>query len=610
MKGIAKSHGESLDDAAILQLAADRADPLLRVVGRARALQPLIAVLAVLPVLVVLQRGGLSDSGARWGLRALDVLASQTPAEFLVPGQSPQTRALAKQPPAATWLTAGVLRVVGTRRVNSVLLVSLLSAAGCVWWTFRLFHRVIGPRAGFWAAVLLATHGGLLSAAGSASPTAPALLLVLMTLHAWQRHSRARDAVVTIPLLLAGVALGLCVLTGGLIAVACLAVLLLHPAVAWFLDPWLAPQNRRRPTLGRPYVAVAVVLMTGFCTCGWWIGMQDGWNWNNWRGDPIVVNAASSIAFAEKYPWLRHAVRWLVVFGPLAPLCLFGLWKGVPQTDVPRRDTAPASPAPRVFLVCWLLVGVAFQVVAGSQLPVAAVERTASELFLIVPVLGLAAVAIDAFLQRAFPVSITVIAAALVVGLTPLTLWLPDASFDLAHSAEWLLGGAIVVTVLIVWSFRWFGHEIRCRILVIAGVACLLAAGLTAGILSLPRLAGDERQLDALRAKLPASSAGIVFLVSNAPPPPRLVYALRSIQPEGSLTTIDTLKTSPRELLIKFPLRSGVLVVEWMTVGESAAIADLPGRKLVSTGPSVFYRGRDLRASVMSPERGKMKDEG
>ncbi|MFQ5730950.1 MAG: ArnT family glycosyltransferase [Planctomycetaceae bacterium] len=273
---VAQRNREPFDDTAILRIALHRPDPLLRVVGRARALQPLIAVLAVLPVLVVVQRGGLTDSGAVWGLRALDVLESQTPAEFLAPGRTERTRALSLQPPAASWLTAGVVRLVGTKRLQSALLVSLLAAAGCVWWTFRLFHRMVGARAGFWAAVLFASHGGVFSIAGSASPTAPALLLVLMTFNAWLRHLRARDALVTLPLLMAGIAMGLCVLTGGLMAFACLAVLLLHPAVGWLLEQFAARSAGRVQPLGRSVFAGAVLLMTAFCVSGWWFGVSGG----------------------------------------------------------------------------------------------------------------------------------------------------------------------------------------------------------------------------------------------------------------------------------------------------------------------------------------------
>ncbi|MFQ5730949.1 MAG: hypothetical protein ACE5KM_03230 [Planctomycetaceae bacterium] len=310
---------------------------------------------------------------------------------------------------------------------------------------------------------------------------------------------------------------------------------------------------------------------------------------------------------------MRAVADWLIVLGPLAPLCLLGLWRMSRRSTVAHGDAVEgeAPKSPNAFLVSWLIVGIGFQWLVDPLGTAGGGERTLSEVFLIVPAIGLMAVAVDSFLQRESRVFTVALSAVLVVALTPVALWSQDPSFDLATTGLLLLGGVIGIVLMLWWGLRRVGRpELRSQTIVVVAVASLLSAGFVGGILSVPPKRRDERRLDALRAKLPAASDAVMFLVTDAPPPARLEYALRSLNLGGPLITVDTRTSAARDVLAKTEPDAAVLIVEWIAVGKPTTIADLRGRKFVSVAGPLFYRERELRAYVMKSDASEPAKDG
>ncbi len=336
MSGIAEKNPSLLDDNDIIALSADVAEPLLPVLEQSRGLRPLIVVLAVLPGFIALERHGMDDFSSVWALRALSCFQSGSLVDFIDPGESGRTAVLSSQPPLATWLTAAIMAIFGPTIMHVPLIVPLLATAGCVWWTFRLIREVAGPRKGFWAAVLVSTNGSLLLVATNTAPAALTLFLVLVVFDAWLRHFRQRRGDISIWLLIAGSALGLCLLSGGPVAFAVLAVLLLKPALERaFPVPQPAHGKFARPGRKPPRLSVAlgVAILTAFAVGGWWLmraTAADAEVWFEWfQGYEAPTLAAVGGVPARAYdfpPVVSRAVRLCVVIGPILPLCIFGVF--------------------------------------------------------------------------------------------------------------------------------------------------------------------------------------------------------------------------------------------------------------------------------------------
>ena len=632
MSNLAENNVTLLDDSAIVALAADEAEPLLRVLERSKALRPLIVVLAVLPGFIALQRHGMDDFSSVWALRALSAMEAGNVADFIDPGTAGRTAGLSAQPPLATWLTALFLWIVGPTFLNAPLIVPLLATAGCVWWTFRLFGVIAGPRRAFWAAVLLSMNGGLLLIATNSAPTALTLFLVLVVFDSWVRHFIQRKGSVSTRLLVSGLALGLCLLSGGPIVFAVLLVLIVMPAFdrVFSASPssnGKTPRSRQK-TPSYP-VAIGVTVLTAFVVGGWWL-MQaattmDGF-WAEWLGGyetaTLAASGAELVEFHRLPPQISQPLRACVVIGPLLPLCIYGLIRVCidrhpeepPASRTERRR--PASPA---LLVSWLTVAFAYHIVAPDWETGYGPGRTLANAFLLVPAVGLAAYGINAILQRRTTIFEAFLLSAVILLILPL---IPNWERGTPGNSDFVMltiGTILAGSILVGWRLhRWTGKkESRRRIAIGFCVAVQLVATIIGCLLSLSTLPKDDQRLLSIRAQLqpvsnpPPSSpspsspslsnVGEIILITDETPPARLEYSLRSIRPNARWRMIDIRNTTATvgDLLANSRHDKDILVVEWLSVRKQTALGDIKRRKLIAVGSPRFYRNRDLRISIL-----------
>ncbi|MGE5192050.1 MAG: glycosyltransferase family 39 protein, partial [Deltaproteobacteria bacterium] len=280
----------TLDDGAIGQLAAEPQRPLFPLLAQAEAMIPLVVVLAFLPPLYALNHRTLTEAGAREGLLSLRCLAAVNLADAVDPARHDPLNPLRFEPPLMNWLTALSLRLFGVGSVTGIIAPAYLCTAGLIFAGYVLARRLGGERLGLVTAGLLAFNPLILEGAQEPIPQSLACLLAVLALAGTVAHWQKSGDVTSYQLLLGGLALGMCLLAGGPIALAVVFVLLIYIAwwkfFAWFRTRLGVFQERslfhRRPVVR----STAVLAATAFAVGGWhalFMSARYGHDfWNGW----------------------------------------------------------------------------------------------------------------------------------------------------------------------------------------------------------------------------------------------------------------------------------------------------------------------------------------
>jgi len=368
------------------------ARPLVRPASRSAMFFPLVVLAAVLPGLYALNWWNLTPPGPWWGLRGLAVLEGfwldQVPAtEALAPALEARAfRAVAMQPPLYAWLEALGLALGFDRAPSATVLPSYLAGSLIVllaYWHGQLWR---GAGVGLVAAFLTAFNPHLLIQMKEASPATLAVAATLTAMYAYGRHFRVggfdfkgggRCWVWA-----GGLALGVALLTMGIVGLLCVPVVLLHQ---FYLRSDLAfAERQERPWYGwwnnASLVAGAIALGVGLAIAAPWyahMGLHHGRSFFGGLLHP-----------PDPVGWERPSlISRLNDLAPASlPLALFALIRAVKAALVSERDDRPTIGS--IFWTLWLAVAALAPAlwVGGPQ--------TAMGLFLLVPLNLLAAQAI------------------------------------------------------------------------------------------------------------------------------------------------------------------------------------------------------------------------
>ena len=293
------------DDDDLVRLGSPGVIRLFTALDRARSMSSLIVVLAFMPALYVMYQRSLTEADAEWGLKAMTVLVSEDASSWLDPRGIETGVPFRHQPPLSTWLTAAAMRLLGTSWPVSHIVVSYLAVVGSVIVLSRLVAELIGERTAMIAAAVAATHVWQLQWVQSASPVAVSVLLGLLTVLQFVRHARYEGTVVSLKLLSAGIAMGLCALASGIWALWVAVTALVMADIASRREPGGWDRSRRPPGM---ILAWGVLLLTAFAFGGWWFLMMtqsDGLEWLSAQWRESVVSDRSGVGPA----------RWLRMFG-------------------------------------------------------------------------------------------------------------------------------------------------------------------------------------------------------------------------------------------------------------------------------------------------------
>lgn len=598
-----------VDDSELLQMAAPRASELFPVFERADALSPLLLLLAILPGLYAIQYRTLDENAALWGLRSIE-MRDPTDVDVYSGAKRPSDAEMLKwQPPLAPWLTSQVLGLIGTQRWIGLFVVSYLSTAALVFCSFRLARRLVGSRYAFWMALLLSFHPLILRQIQNPAPQSLAILAAVITFWAYIAHRQDEGTLVSFKLLASGIALGICLLSGGPLCLVVIATLLVHILAlrGEIVAPGRKPlAERRRVWTGWPALqSLMVCIATGFAVGGWWVMMmswQYGWEfWSGWLTGASPVPDENIVLLPAK----QILGRFVFINGGVMGLTVLGLWCGCrellkPTSEVRRRRIQ--------FLAAWAGAALLVWLNMAHDTSVASYVLELWEGFLLLPCIGFAALGIDEISRRTVPLAGAVAASCASFAAALLG---PSLMADQSISSESFfrspLGHSILLVVLLIVSLvlatrllRTLGTRVETRRHLLLTMLLVAQLGVNAGIgiATSRRRTHEDEALVACRKELgtvgPAERCTVVRETTISP---TLWFLVRSVWPEATLAAVDSWDQALSTMLAgKYPANETSLVIDWTSRDTRPANIQIEGLQVDAVSRVQVFRGRQLRA--------------
>ncbi len=579
----------AVDDARLMQLADDTREELFPLLRRASAFGPLLILLAVIPGLYAVQYRTLDVTSALWGMYGIDVLTGKDFVHDLgiVRNNSSDVRERAS---LSLWVTAISMSLLGTSDWFSLVLPSYLATVALVLMVHALLLRLGGSRFALWTMLLYTPHGVLLQQTQTPVPVSLIVLTAVGTFWGYIAHRQEKKGLISVPLVVAGISLGLCFLCTGRLALVVLATLLLH--VLGLRGETLTPADipiseRRRAWTGWPALRSFVILaLISFAAGGWWVALNV-WeygleSWTRWLAGATAELDDLSQPFAPSGVSAAAALGELLhLYGAVFGLAAFGLVLGVRELlsteDEPRRRRIQ-------FLVAWTAMGLFAWLLmlrsAGESPNVLALAGG----FLIIPSLAFAAYALEEIGRRRVPfvVVLLLVGVSLAVALAqrPLQSELPMSANLVVVAAMFL---AAVIAYLVHGRFIAVaaGGDTRRRILLTGLIGGLIATNAGMGISSVRRQTREDKALAFCKQEL-ATIEGTTrcTLVHEARPAVSVWFLLRSVWPHAQLEAVDSWDRALSQALAN-PPRHGErnIVVDYS--GKETAPANLRINDLV-----------------------------
>jgi len=603
----------TFNDAQLQQLAARRPKELFPLLDRTTSLSPLLVVLTLLPGIIALQSASIDELDAQWRLKSLELATAPGIAEIIDPSGISQSD-LKWQPPLGSWIGAAAVHLPGPIGSHGLELVDYLSAAALVPAIFFLTTRLFGRRIGFVAAVLVALHTTFLEQHQNATPHALAMLTALVTFWGFLGHLRHGGQLVSIDLLVGGIALGLCLLAGGPLAFVVVAVLLL--VVLTTLEP--APEMRRTSAARRgrwwsgwpAFRSLGVLVATAFAAGGWWELMMlysyggrflDGWLWGM-RASASAAEPATGHLFSEAFA-LQFVREFFAMARVLAGFTFLGLW------TIGRGLFSPACKAKRsslVFVAVWIVCALVMFAAGLREAPPGSLYLNLWRLFLMSSCTACSALALDEVAHRriGLPTFVSVTLGSLFVGYFFLHQNSPDAA-----PSPWLLIGGLALACLIGQLLRRACERSENRQwLVLAGlIFAYLAADASIGVWTIradDQSRVDWRALSTFHNGLPPhNDTGSCLLISESKVPDRLLLALKSVWPTAEIIVVPDWDQALKVALDENDMPKTAIVVDWSEGTSRPANPTGAQWETVTVGNPQYFEQRQLRAYVLKSER-------
>lgn len=608
-----------IDDETLLRLAAEAERPLFPLLDRAEAMVPLIVVLAFLPALYAVEFRTLTEAGAWQGLASLKCRNAAGLNEFVDPAPFEQDQPYRFQPPFMSWLTGLSMKLFGVGNVAGLLGPAYLCTAGLILAGYILGRRLGGESLGLVSAALLAFHPQLMKGAQEPMPQSAAILFGVLALAGTAAHWQKASALTSYELLLGGLSLGLCLLAGGVVALAVVLILLVY-ALTWKFEAWIfrswglgrdSGQFNRRTA----FRSTAILAATGFALGGWYpllMGSRYGTEfWQAWlRGGQAA--SATTTAHDPSIPYVLLEINNLAP--PLWGLILIGLFGAARDVCLVGEDPAMSH---RALLPVWGAVALFAWILSGGftnpDLPWVSLWKA----LLIVALLMLAAVGLIEIVKRRIPFSVAIAAGLLSVITTAVALKSPptdpDSAGVLVLSLPRIAGVSVnpgvlaLLAILAGFALHWFAErrDVRRRVILRAMLLILIAAHCLAGLSSVRRTNPGDRELDDMRFGLARiatvkSCAFVGLSADNSPsplrPPAQLIFSLSSLWPDARITfsgsweeaeASTAASTDPDE-------KNSAIFIAWSPRGLARRTA--PAASLKSAAPPLLYRGFEIVA--------------
>jgi 4-amino-4-deoxy-L-arabinose transferase-like glycosyltransferase len=603
------------DDAQLEKLAAHRARDLFPILKRTRALTPLLLLFAVLPGLSGLTQFNFTENDALWGLKSLDAFTSSEIMEFVDPGRTVSVDILKAQPPLGSWLTDSVISLVGPGSPYAFTLVSFLSAAGLVAMSFILMQMIHGPRAGFLTALILAFHGPFLELSGTPAPHTLSLLLAVVSFWGIVKHLKKTGPLVSFPLLVAGISLGLCFLSGGPLAFAVILVLLTY--VLAFQKNMIDGKTNQQMTRRRVWSgwivlrSLCIAMLTAFAIAGWWFLMmwaRDGLSFfSDWLTRTSYNNISATVQEQSGMPStfagiLAHQI--VSMLGLMVGLTLFGFWRACREVFIGRDEQKRQG---CLFLITW--TGIAAFVLLGLLWES---NPTANHLalykgFFLVPSVALAAFAINEIIGRRVDVRVVASLLFLTIAAVAGKLLIVKIENGDIQSVAWSLTILFTIATLFVWQAGLICTEIdsRHRLVIGSVIVILIAFNSVSGLSSLRKKDPVNRELTALRYEFTRNDPEdfkSTLLIIQRETSFRLHLLLRSLFPAADFHVVNSWDAALSQATANRSepaLRQ--LIVNWNPHEKTTGTISIPGFDTTEIILPQEVRPRRIRAYVVTP---------
>jgi len=607
------------DNSALEQLAAEPDRRLFPLLGRADAMLPLVVVLSFLPALYALANRTLTEPGAWQGLLSLECLAARDLSEFVDPAGSDPAQPLRFQAPLMNWLTAFSMWLFGVGQTAGLVAPAYFCTAGLVVAAYVFARRLGGEQLGLMSAVLLAFNPRILQGAQEPLPQSAAVLFATLALAGMIAHWQKSSAVASYRLLLAGIALGMCLLAGGIVAPVIVLVVFFHvllwKAVVWRRSGLRLVWDRSRLSRRTALRSAAVFAATGFAVGGWhlmFMGTRYGAEF--WRGWAAAGTEPSPLS---EQPLVRASLAEVALdlsrlALPLSGLALVGLFGIVRDL---RHDDEDPGKRHRGLLVIWVGIALcAWIICPGARRPGSPTVQVWETLLAVSLVISAAAGFLEIAERR---IGYLASAAAMILPLANAALLFDRASAEPARTGRWFtlwgaqfsLGGALALAILAVGAVAVVrliaARAARRAALMTTLLLATVFANCLWGALAVRRTSGADRQLAEIRAGLaPLKSVeSCTFVSLSAPeeqqrlhPPAQLAFVVRSLWPAAEMSYAGSWEeASPTRRANSEPNGNGVSVlIAWFPRGRNRPAA--PAGALTTLAPAFLYRSFEVVA--------------
>jgi hypothetical protein len=609
-----------VDDARLTVLAAHRRKDVFPLLDRAVSLSPLVLVLTLVPGIIALHSATLSETDAQWRLKGLELSTVHGLFDAVDPSASSSVSVLKFQPPLGSWLLAALERWLPFD-ATSLPLFEYLSAASLVPACYFLMSRLAGRRVGFITAVLTAFHGTFLAQYRHAGPAALAVSAALFACWGFFGHVWQATEIVSIDLLFGGLALGICLLAGGPLALVVILVLLVVSLMR--LDPYVeswqggfvragvvAPtRGRRLWSTWHCLRSLGVMTATAFAAGGWWELMMlysYGRSFANaWLfAVPDPSSAAVPEAALPSTQFVREAVgQMLALGGALSGLTVLGVWIIGRRTLTPKGSVSQSngeSRAPLRFLGVWMAASGAIFAASLSNGGSPTLYATMWRLFLSAACVCTAAVALDEVTRRKVSlvefVCLTLATLGCGYAILRTEFLVPNASMRGAFIA-------LAAALLLARAAQEFSRRSELReSLLVAGLLIAFVAGDAAiGISSLEAADPDYRSVTAFSRSLRPDhvDAEACLLISESRPPARLQFALKSVWPKAQICSVKDWDEALKIAAGDGKTPKTAVVVDWSRGNSRSANPTGARWSAPPIGNPQFFEQRPLRAYVL-----------
>lgn len=584
-----------VDDAQLMRLAVQPPRDAAMVLRRTAAFRPVVLLLCVFPPIWFAAWSTLDSASAPWALRALAVQHTHHLEEWLEPGSQWAESDLRAAPPLVSWLTAVVLNWFPAGSALAPALVSSLSLMGAIALLWQWCREAIGERAALIVTILFALHPQIAPLAATGAPTALTLFLLIASAWGFWGHLEQDQGAVSFRLLAGGIACGLALLAGGMMAIALFVVLLLACLAARITS------NEAEAPVGERSALRGILLMgaTGAAIAAWWPAMMVQALGLSFIPDWLGFHPSSQWE-AGAYG-VHDWTDWLTDPGLLLGWWCLGAWSAV---RICLHGTETRFRRWCQWLLIWNVVGLAGRATwyALNGTPEALRNW---EAFFCLPATLLAAQGLDRALRR--ETSRLGLAAAIAVTLAAVG-W----QFTHQLSVALVMGGSMLLLLLasapLALGLRraratWSEAEIRAWVLVAAVATALGHAACS--IVPLTKHEFDHTQWETIRQRM-AASDGITqtsVIANDRRDLVPWIYLVRSLWPEAKFsqsTGWDPQITATLVAEAGNP-ESRIVLFDWSRSGLRFRADVGTGWQVDSVVEPMAFRGRRLAVYLIHP---------